>query len=262
MAKTEEKEVKKESRVRLKKKAWHKILAPKEFQHQEIGESYLPNGESAVGRIVKINLRELTGNPKDQSAYLVFRIEKAEGLSLHTSIIGYEMLLSTMKRMAKLGADRLDDSFICKSKKGTITQIKAVMITLRKTDRSVQAKLRQILHAVLQEELGKGDFLSFIQGLVETRIRIALKKRLDKVYPVRELAIRYLRLLKAGKEDKEEAVAEELSAGAEFPAAESLEQEGEAAVAPEKILDLEPETELAVGHAEPLTEQVAERATA
>ncbi len=224
MAKNEEKEIKKESRIKVKKKAWYKILAPPQFQHQEMGESYLATAESAVGRIVKVNLRELTGNPKDQSAYLVFRIDKAGGMNLQTSLIGYEMILSTLKRMAKLGADRLDDSFICKSKRGAVAQIKVVMVTLRKTDRSVQAKLRHILHAVLQEELSKGDFSAFIQGIVEVRIRVALKKKLDKVYPVRELAIRYVRLLKAGA--VLEAAPQEAAVAAEFP-----EQTAEAASA-------------------------------
>ena len=247
-----EKEVKKESRIKVKKKAWHKILAPHQFQHQEMGESYLATAEEAVGRIVKINLRELTGNPKDQNAYIVFRIDKAEGMNLHTSLIGYEMILSTLKRMAKLGADRLDDSFFCKSKGGTVAQVKVVMVTLRKTDRSVQAKLRQVLHAVLQDELGKGDFISFIQGIVETRIRIALKKKLDKVYPVRELAIRYIRLLKEGKERETAAITTELPVEAELPPVEPT------------LSELEPE-ELAasavVGQTEHLPEQTTEAAS-
>ncbi len=266
MAKTEEKEkeIKKESRLQLKKKTWCKIVSPPFFGSKEMGETYLPHPEQAVGRSVKINVRELTGNPKDQNAYLVFRLEKAEGTSLHTAAIGYEMLLLALKRLSRPGTDRLDDSFLYKSKTGTIVRIKVVIVTLRKIDRSVQAQLRRVLHATFQEELNKNSFSLFLKGIIETTMRAALKKKLDKVYPVQEIAIRYIRLVKAGKEGKEAAgvEAEELPGEAELSSGEALEQEGAAASA-ESVL--EQGVELArgeKGQTGSLTEPAAEAATA
>ena len=94
-------EVKKESRIKVTKKSWFKIMAPKLFGEGELGESYLSNPESALGRTLRSNLKELTGNVKDQNAYLLFQIDKVAGTTLHTIPVGYEITASSVKRMVK-----------------------------------------------------------------------------------------------------------------------------------------------------------------
>ena len=69
MAKTK----KKISKIKTKKKIWFKIFAPKLFGQKEMGESYLSAADQAVGRKLKVNMKELTGPdtfplPPDPSA--------------------------------------------------------------------------------------------------------------------------------------------------------------------------------------------------
>ena len=99
------------SRIKVKKKNWYRILSSRIFGEKEIGETYLSSPESALGRTMKINLKDLTGNIKDQKIYISFTIDKVEGSILRTSATGYELTPTSVKRMVRKSTDRLDDYY-------------------------------------------------------------------------------------------------------------------------------------------------------
>lgn len=192
-------EVKKESRVKVTKKSWYKILAPKLFGQHEIGESYLSNPESALGRSLRYNLKELTGNIKDQNIYLLFKINNVVGTMLHTAPIGYELSASSVKRMVKKNTTRLDDYFVDISKDGHKVVIKSVLITSIKIQRSVGKALKRTLQETVHEDLSKNDFATFIGNLASGKIRSELRRRLAKIYPLKEASIRMVKLVGIGE---------------------------------------------------------------
>jgi len=222
--KKEEKVEKKVSRIKAKKKLWYKIIAPKIFANKEVGESYLAGPDGAIGRIVKINLRELTSNVKDQNSYIVLQITSASGSNLNTVLVGYELNNIGVKRAIRKNAKRLDDYFALKTKSGRPVVVKTLMVTISKTQRSKGVMLRSKLKEILQEELGKSDFNTFVSNLVNQKIMGAARKRLNKIYPLRELAIRVLKLQEKGL-IQEEAIIEDHSAEEKAPEPEVKEKE-------------------------------------
>src|SRR3989338_10480207 len=105
-------EVKVVSRVKTKKKTWHTVLASAVFGKKELGESFLGSQEEAVGRFLKINLKDLTGNMRDQNAYVSFKIVKWQGSTLDTIHTGYELISSSVKQLLKKNCNRLEDYFM------------------------------------------------------------------------------------------------------------------------------------------------------
>lgn len=185
------------SRVKIKKKLWFKILGPKMFGNKELGETYLPEPSVAVGRTLRVNLKDLTGNVRDQNGYVVFQITSVAGMNLQAVVLGYELTPAYVKRMVRKSTIRMDDYVLLQGKEGKNVVAKATMITLHKVQRSVQTALRAQFHAVLQEELDKGlDVL--LEGVFSGRIQAMARKRLAKVYPLKELALRSLRLVEGG----------------------------------------------------------------
>ncbi len=189
-----EKDKKKVSRIKAQKKVWYRITAPKLFGQKEIGEAYLATPTAAVGRLMKINLKELTGNVKDQNAYARFVISGVSGSTLITENVGYELTASYVKRMVRKNADRMDDYMVFVSKDGKKIMLKTIALTLHKTHRSVQIVIRKHLAAGIKEELSKNDFETFLTNVVTMRLQSTLKKKLSKIYPIKELAIRVLQV--------------------------------------------------------------------
>lgn len=191
MAKTVKKKV---SKIKTKKKIWYKIIAPNIFGSKEMGESYLASVDKAVGRTLKVNLRELTGNVRDQNVYISFRINRVDGSALQTSTIGYELTSAYMKRAVRKNTAKLDDYFILKTKDGKRVILKSLMISLHKTQRSTRSQLRKELGVLLDEEIGKTDFAAFVVNLVNHKVQMTIKKKLSKIYPLKEVAVRVLKL--------------------------------------------------------------------
>ncbi len=211
-------EVKKESRIKAAKKSWFKIMAPKLFGEGELGETYLGSVESAVGRTLRHNLKELTGNVKDQNAYLLFRIDKAAGTTLHTVPVGYELTASSVKRMVKKDTTRLDDYFTDISKDGKKVAVKSVLITSIKIQRSVGKALRKTLYETVHEDLSKNNYADFMVNLATGKIRTELRKRLAKIYPLKEAAIRSVTIIGTGTVPAVPAAEAETVAPSEVPA--------------------------------------------
>ena len=136
---------KKVSRVKGKRKTWFKVLAPKLFGEKEIGESYLGSSEKSVGRLLKVNLRELTGNSKDQNVYVDLEISSVDGSTLKTSTTGFKLTAAFVKRLVRKNADKVDDFFILKTKEGKEVILKLLVITKNKVQRSVKTELRKKL---------------------------------------------------------------------------------------------------------------------
>lgn len=201
MAKIEQKKI-----TKIKKKLWYKIIAPKIFGSKEIGESYLEGPENAVGRKIKINLRDLTGNVKDQNIYIGFQINGISGRLLNTTVISYELTPSYIKRAVRKNTARLDDYFEVKTKGGKKVILKSFMVSINKAQRSVKAKLRREVGTILAEEASKVDFATFISSLVTRRIQMDLKKKLKKILPLKEVAIRVSKLKEQGLVQEEAIV--------------------------------------------------------
>ncbi len=194
MAKTK----KKVSKIKIKKKTWFKVVAPKIFGNKEIGESYLESAEKAIGRKMNVNLRDLTGSFKDQNVYVGLQITKVNGSILNTSATGYQLTSAHVKRAIKKNTNRLDDFYTLTTKGGKEVILKSLMITFGKTQRSTRSQLRKALGEYFAEEIGKVSLDDFISNLVNHKLQISAKRKLNKIYPLKEVSVRVLKLNEKG----------------------------------------------------------------
>ena len=180
------------ARVNTARKIWYRIVGPKLFGQMELGETYLASPETAMGRNIKINLKDVTGNVKDQNAYVKFTIDQIDGTTLRASVSGYELTATSVKRMVRKNTNRLDDYLVFRTKDGKNVVIKTLVVTQSKAQRSVQKQLRQKMKAFLAEEVKNNTFETVVGNLVSRKTQMTLKKMLYKIYPINEAAVRVL----------------------------------------------------------------------
>lgn len=189
---------KKVSKIKVKKKIWCRLIAPKMFGGRQLGEMYLTNPEKALGRKLRINLKDLTGNVRDQNMYVMFQVNNVQNTVLHTAVLGYELNSAFVKRLVRKNTARLDNTFNFTTKGGKRVILKSLMITQYKAQRSVKTALHKKLQELLQEEVAKVDFQTFINSLVTNRLRGLLKRKLSKIYPLKEVTVRVVKLQEKG----------------------------------------------------------------
>ena len=198
--------------AKVKKKAWHTIIAPKEQNNVLLGETYVSEPQVAIGKTVHANLRTITDNMRDQSVYLKFKITQLAGQNLQTEVTGYYMTPPSLRKLTRRSSLRIDDSFVVSTKDDKKVRIKPIAVTRNDTVHSIGTTIRREMQNFIAREVAKIDFKELIIMLMSHQLQGAAKKKLSKIYPLRALEIKVLEFAKEGKTVKateEEGEAEE-----------------------------------------------------
>jgi small subunit ribosomal protein S3Ae len=193
------KNTKKVSKIKIKKKTWYKIQAPTLFASRHIGETYLANAQSAIGRVMTVNLKDLTDSFRDQSMYVTLKLENIKDQKFTTSIVGYSVIPSFIKRMARKRTSRLDDVFTVTTKEGKQVLIKAIAIAMFKSNRSVGTALRLKMQEIVTQTAQRLPFEAFASEIITGKVKMSLKRELKKLYPVKEAIVREFKLVQNKK---------------------------------------------------------------
>ena len=257
MAKKDKKKV---SKIKIKKKAWYKVLSPKIFGNREVGESYLQAPEKAIGRKLKSNLKDLTGNVKDQNVLIGMQVNKIDGSTLRTAVVSYQLTPAYVKRVVRKNTAKVEDYYILKTKSGKEVIVKTLIVTINKVQRSVRTTLRKEFKEFLQAELEKTDLATFVSMLVNRKIQNEAKRKMKKIFPSKEVSVRMLKLKEKGIAEEEIVVEDKTSAKPEVKEPKVEAKAEEAPKAEEKPEVKEPVKEEAEAKEEPKVEEKAEEA--
>ncbi|MFW5746586.1 MAG: hypothetical protein ACOCWQ_03475 [Nanoarchaeota archaeon] len=183
------------SQSRWKKKKWYEVVAPKTFNSVSLGEALAEEKESLVGRKVQMNMMNVVRNPKMQSITMRFRITSVNEKTATTESFSYTMAHSALKRLVRSRRDRIDDSFVVKTKDDKNLRVKPLIITLNNNSESQRRGIRQLVRREIVRFCAERSFEDFVSEVVGFRVQRDLKKKLAKVTPVRNFEIRAFELV-------------------------------------------------------------------
>ena len=170
--------------ARQKKKRWFQILSSDEFRRTPIGETLSLDGKGLVGKTVRVNLMNLTNNPRNQNINMGFRISEVKGEELHTNLIRYAMLPAHVKRMVRPSKSKLDDSFSCVTKDNVTVRVKPLFLTRNVVKSSILTSLRSKSRELVIKFVKENDYSSVVLNLIEGRLQKEFKMNLSKIYPL------------------------------------------------------------------------------
>ncbi|MBI2176439.1 hypothetical protein HYU40_03795 [Candidatus Woesearchaeota archaeon] len=199
--------------LKVIKKKWLQIRASKFFDNELLGECYVASPELLMGKTVAANLANLTGDIRQQSVTLKFIVNSMEGEAGIADVIGYQMAASAIRRIVRRGSDRLDESFVCETSDGNRVRIKPMAITKTITNSAVHRSVRKMLINSLVQIVKKHTFDSLINEIITSKLQMAVKADLKKIYPLKAVEITSLWLLahepaSAAEAGEKEAAAE------------------------------------------------------
>ncbi len=202
------------------------------FSSKQIGETYLANAQTALGRHMTINLKDLTDSFRDQTKYVQLQLVDFKDQQFSTAITGFHIIPSSVKRMVRKKTSRLDTVFTVTTKDKKEVLIKGIVIALFNSNRSVGTTLRAKMQEVLTQSAAKQGYDQFVNEIITGKMRMYLKRQLKGVHPVREAIVRQFKVVVPKKNAaKAKAAPEEVvvvpTASEDGPVA--LEKEPEAA---------------------------------
>ncbi len=178
-----------------KKKKWFQIISPPAYDSQFVGETLAEEASKVVGKTIVVNVMHLTRNIKKQNLNLTLKVtDVAEGKA-NTRAFAFEMQPGSIKRLIRGGRDRIDESFITKSKDGQYSRVKPLFITRNHQPASVCTKIRRLSTSFLRKYVAEVSFEEFVRDTVEGKVQKMLKDKLAKVTPLRNVEIRRIDLI-------------------------------------------------------------------
>ena len=94
-----------------KQKKLYTILAPENFDSQELGYTITADPEKMKGRTVKMSLDELTGDRSKQYIILVFSLDEVKGDKVQTKFKKFYMSEGYLKSKVRKGSTKVASQF-------------------------------------------------------------------------------------------------------------------------------------------------------
>ncbi len=155
-----------------KKKKWVKIVSPKFLGERELGETYLEEVSSAMGKTVSINLMKVTGDIKTQNCTVKFVVYETKDGLLRTKIVSYTYLPSSIKRMVRRRMNRVDDSIVVRTKDNVRIRIKPMLLTHGKASKSIEYALRAGMKQELISRIKKMNYEELFSSVIKNNIQM------------------------------------------------------------------------------------------
>jgi small subunit ribosomal protein S3Ae len=178
------------------KKRWIQILAPKVFNNVVVGEISTVEIESVLGRTMKANLFTLTNEMRQQGTEINLLLDKAEGDSIRSKIIGLKMLPNSIKRKVRKGKTRIDQTLKAISKDEQAVVVKVIVITRNRIKGGVHTAIQNEIKQFMVKKITKNDYDAFSTECVTGSISKEMRSRLKKKYPLKICDIREFKLLR------------------------------------------------------------------
>ena len=223
------------AKVKIAKKEWYPIIAPKVFQNAVLGETTVYEPQQMIGKGLTISLMSLTNDSKRQNINVNFEVVDVQNGKGLANVVGYSMAQSSIRRMIRRNIERIDMSFSCKTSDNKDLRVKPLLITRSATIGSVVAKIRRTAQDFITKYIGSVSYDGLINDLVTQKLQASLRKEINKIYPLRVCEIRSMEIvdLEKKKEAKAEAMAKE-SKGAKEALREAKQSRREESKAAEK----------------------------
>jgi len=206
------------SKKGIVKKAWKQILAPAMFGEQVIGDIYIGDVNTAVGRQVTVSMANLTGEYQKQNMHLTFLITGAKDGKLTTGIIGYKISPFAVKKMTRRKRSKIDISFPAKTSDGKNFRVKLIAVTRNRAKGSAAAALCNSLKLNTITEIAKLTYDEFFNEVLKHKLQKDLQGSVKKIYPVAACELRYVKYVPTKKEKEQLLSAEPAKEAAEAQA--------------------------------------------
>ncbi len=180
-------------------KTWFTLHAPKIFNENEIGQTLGKDGDSIIGRTIKMPLSEISGDITKHNVKLRLGINKVVGEHAYTEILSYELSKPYLQRMIRRRVSKIEVINDLKLKNGQKYRIKTIGITLHRADASQKTALRKEIYKEIENVIPPFDIETLVVALSTGKIQREIQKKVSKIYPLRFLDIRKIEILKEKK---------------------------------------------------------------
>ncbi|WP_222919512.1 30S ribosomal protein S3ae [Natrinema sp. SYSU A 869] len=185
-------------------KRWYTVLAPEQFDRQELGETPADEPDKVYGRTLETTLGELNNNASENNTKLTFKINDVGSDSAYTEFVEHSLTRDYLRSLVRRGASKIEAYVTVLTTDDYRVQIQPVAFTTKKADASQEKAIRERMVQMIEEAAEERSFEELIDSVVEGRLSSGIYGEAKTIYPLRRVEIQ-----KATLEAHPEEVAEE-----------------------------------------------------
>ncbi|MDS0474329.1 30S ribosomal protein S3ae [Natrinema sp. 1APR25-10V2] len=185
-------------------KRWYTVLAPEQFDRQELGETPADEPEKVYDRTIETTLGELTNNASENNTKLTFKVADVGSDSAYTEFVEHALTRDYLRSLVRRGASKIEAYVTVLTTDDYRVQIQPVAFTTKKADASQEKAIRETMVEMIEEAAEERSFEELIDSVVEGRLSSAIYGEAKTIYPLRRVEIQ-----KSTLEAHPEEVAEE-----------------------------------------------------
>ncbi|MFC6768560.1 30S ribosomal protein S3ae [Natrinema soli] len=185
-------------------KRWYTVLAPEQFDRQELGETPADEPEKVYDRTIETTLGDLNNNASENNTKLTFKITDVGSDSAYTEFVEHSLTRDYLRSLVRRGASKIEAYVTVLTTDDYRVQIQPVAFTTKKADASQEKAIREQMVAMIEDAAEDRTFEEIIDSVVEGHLSSAIYGESKTIYPLRRVEIQ-----KATLEAHPEEVAEE-----------------------------------------------------
>jgi small subunit ribosomal protein S3Ae len=176
--------------LKVRKKKWFNIIAPRLFREVPIGEILLYESADMKGRRLTVNMMNLTNNPKNQHITVKLRIVDVKDGKGVTEFLGFQTTPSSIKRYVRRGRTKLEDSFIIQTADRKNVRIKPLIITSSVVPKSVTGVIKRVVRNSIARLAQKLTFDKLLEEIMSFKLQKHIGGMASRVTPIRNCEIK------------------------------------------------------------------------
>jgi len=189
-------------------KRWYTLIAPEQFDREELGETVADEPEKVQGRTIEVTLGELQDDASANNIKLTFKVNDVASDSAYTEFVKHELTRDYLRSLVRRGASKVGATITVLTTDDYRVRIQPVAFTTKKADRSQEQAIRRIMIDLVEEAGRERTFAELVDSVVEGRLSSAIYNDAKTIYPLRRVEIQKLTL----EAHPEEVAAEEEAA--------------------------------------------------
>ena len=200
------------------RKDWYDLKAPVMFENRHIGKTLVNRtaglkiaDDALRGRVLEMSLGDLNQKSEDQ-AFRKFRlrVDEIQGKNCLTNFHGMSMTSDKLRSMIKKWQSLIEAHVDVKTSDGYLLRLFCIAFTKRrprqvaKTCYAKSSQVRAIrkrMFEIMTAQVSGSDLKEVVQKLIPDSIGKAVEKACQSIYPLQNVCIRKVKLLKQPKYD-------------------------------------------------------------
>ena len=185
-------------------KRWYDVLAPEEFDREQLGETPADESEKVLGRTIETTLGEIRQDASETDIKLTFKINEVASDTAYTEFIKHELTRDYLRSLVRRGSSKVEAYITVLTTDDYRVQVQPVALTTKKADESQEKAIRRTMIDLVEDAASDRTFEDLIDSIVEGRLSSAIYNEAKTIYPLRRVEI-----AKATLEARPEEVAAE-----------------------------------------------------